>query len=286
MRSWSSILLLVLALVVAGCGDDDAQEGADTSGTPAATSGGTETPGGTETSGGTAVVDRAGVNVRGQETLLITSESFRSTLEGAGVELSALAPATLDGDTITIPITGGRVAIEDGGGTVDHDGGFVLAGGEGRVEVDDLFVDTRSGTVFGRIGGSQVRILRLDTSGLSAKRGEDSLVVGDLEATLAGDGAAVLKEELGAELPEGAEVGTVRVELAPRLPDAAGAPSASAEEGKDAVEAGRDAVSGEIERIEERVRALAEEAGTDLDTEAQQRLRDAQQALEDALTGR
>lgn len=254
MRIQLAALLAVLTLFAAACGDDD--EGAsapEPEPEPAA-----------------KASDRAGVDVTGQETVLVTSESLRSALEEQGIRLEPIGATKTTGDGIELPITGGRVSLDDGGGTVGHSGGFAFAGGpkDGRVEVRDLFLDTRSGTAYGVIGGSRVRFLRIDTSGLEVQKGEDHLVAGDLDAKLASDGAAVLQEELGAELEAGQEIGSLRVRLAPRLPDAAGAPDASAE----------------LQDLEDRARALAEQA-EELSPEDRERLDDARRLIEEALSG-
>lgn len=269
-RFWLTVLLVTAGGVAGACGDDNPAN--DRAGQTATT------PGASQPAKEVRAADRAGVNVTGQETVLTTSDALRQTLEQENVTLETLTPARSSGETISLPIDGGRVSVEDGGGTVNHEGAIVFRGGEndGRVEVSDLFVDTRSGTAYGLIGGSRVRFLNLDTSALELRREDDHVVLGELRARLAEDGAAVLQEELGAQIEAGQEVGTMSVRLLPTLPDAAGAPDADA--------AGRQALD-ELRQLQERARALAEEAQAELSPEARRRLDEAGEEIEKALGG-
>lgn len=272
MRFWIATVMSLLALAGAACGDEGnggAGSGADAEAPREITD---ATPGDAVTA-----ADRAGVDVTGQETLISLSQAFRDALQREDVEVEALEPARMDGDTVLLPIDGGRVSVEDGGGSVDHSGTIVFRGDKETVELSDVFVDTRSGTVYAIVGGTRVRMFTLDTSRLDVQKDEDHLVAGDLQVRLAGDGAAVLEEELGASLEAGQEVGTMQVRLVPRLPAAAGAPEQVQESGEDAMT--------ELRSMEERARALAEQAAQDMPAEDRRRLEEAARSLEEALSG-
>lgn len=272
MRLRLVTLLSLLALGAAACGDD----GDST----ADTSPGREMPRMEQNGTEVKASDRAGVDVTGQETLIELSSGFGDALEREGIRVEAFEPARMDGNTIMLPIDGGRVSVDDGGGAVDHSGTIAFRGDTESVEVSDVFVDTRSGTVYGIVGGTRVRMFTLDTSKLDVQKGEDHLVAGDLKVMLAGDGAAVLKEELGATVEAGQDVGSMKVRLVPRLPGAAGAPE-TLDEGE---EAGADALA-ELRSLQERVRALAEQTAEDLPAEDRKRLEDAARSLEKAVSG-
>lgn len=277
MRSLPVLLvsLLLLVGVAAGCGDEDAGgDSADASGSnPEQVT--TAPKESSPEDVGAGQGEQTSVNVLGQETVLDLSDAASGELEQQGVTLEALAPARSNDNELVLPITGGRVDLDDVAGTVDHAGGFAFVAGDKRVDVRDPFLDTRTGTLYGSVDGSRVRMFTIDMSSVDVRKREDHLVGAGMEVSLAEDGAAVLNEELGRGMSADQQIGTLRVRLVPLMTDAAGAPD----------EPGQ-GIEYETEDLEEQVRDLADRALEDLTPEDRERLEEAADDLQRALEGR
>ena len=258
MRTLVLMLLLGLALAAGACGGDDADAGGAEDGAAAQAR---PDP--------AQQTDAATVAVSGQESHLRIGDEMGRALEREGVSVTALEPATRDGDTFALPITGGRVEVEALQGTLDHAGGIGLTGDseQSSLALRDLFLDLRAGWGYPLVGGTRVQFFTFDTDAVKVERAEGDVVTGQVPVRLTNDAALVLNETFGSSFEPGQEFGELSVRADPR----AGAERAAG----DTVD--------ELRELEQRARALADEAREELSAEDRRRLERAARSLDEAL---
>lgn len=117
------------------------------------------------------------VKVTGDQATVAPSTQLTQFLSDNGVSVSAIAPATLDGGNLTLPITGGRVHSKNLHGVLVMGGGVKLSKGENSVKLRRFVaVNLKRGAV------------------LTAKVGKRRMVVArltDLSAVVSGTSATV-----------------------------------------------------------------------------------------------
>jgi len=170
-----------LAALGAGCGDDDqASAGAEADGTKTAT---------------TLPAHRT-IQLDGRRSTLEPTLYTTSTSRDP-VAIEPIAPARSDAGAIVLPVDGGQVDAVTGAGSIEHEGGFRITGGRKAVVVKDVFVDTRTGDVFGLLNGSRTKVLRMDLADLDPVRQDGRLVTGEIDLRLAEPMARTLNEAFG-----------------------------------------------------------------------------------------
>jgi hypothetical protein len=154
------LLVLLLALAAAGCGGGDE---------PSAT---TAAPGPPPTE----------VDLAGGTTTLRLDPLVVQLLETGGVEVRAIAPATLEGEVLAVPIAAGRVEPSLPTGTADHEGGVRFSAAGGSVEATALRLDAAAGAITGEVEGGRVPIFAVRLQPSTATSG---VAVGRLEVATA-----------------------------------------------------------------------------------------------------
>lgn len=154
------------------------------------------------------------VHLEGGHTALTLDEGTAEALADNGVSVEPIDAATASGLTFTFPIVGGRVDAETLAGTIEHSGGVRFSAGDAELGVEDFVIDTEDGALTARVSGSETRIplLELDLSDASIDRGDGSIVVSDVGASLTGDAAAALNDTFDTTLfEEGLKIGVAEV---------------------------------------------------------------------------
>lgn len=209
----TALALAAAALLAAGCGDDD-DSTATAGDEPAQTQTAPVTPD-----------EAAAVDLNGQETAFDITPEFQTNLDAADLQIEAIAPAKDTTDGYTLPIQTGRMDLEGLDGTAAHRGGLAIRSGDGEsVELRDIFIDTRAGTLFADVGGTRVKFLAIDNSSVKTEKQDGELVATGLKAKLTQDAASLLREELGGDFTAQMDVADLSLRLVPILPEAAGAP--------------------------------------------------------------
>lgn len=103
-------------------------------------------------------------------TVLTLDRGFLQTMSRNGVKLSAVAPATLKGRTLTFPVEGGKFDPTAGRGVVAHEGALLFRAGSRSVPLKALQLKTtqRHSPLSVKAGGSQLKLAT--AAGLEVKR--------------------------------------------------------------------------------------------------------------------
>jgi hypothetical protein len=109
-------------------------------------------------------------------TKLALDSSFLAALKQSGVRVSAAPPARLNGGTIAFPVSGGKIDLTSGRGTVEHEGAVVFAAGKRHIPVKALQLKTtqRGSPLSAKVGGSQLKLgtvrgIRFNRAGFGAR---------------------------------------------------------------------------------------------------------------------
>lgn len=202
-RSVVAALAVALALATAACGDARPPAGAPSS-----------------TAARTAVG-----GLTGRATALTLDGAFLRTLAELRVAPTGADPAGLDGDVLTLPVTGGDLSLPDPRsgspqqvlGRVVHTGGLQLTGPDDTaVRLEALELDPDQSRVFGRVvvdgavTAERVEVLTVDGRDMLPVRPGDGvglLVLQGSRWALSPTGAEVLATALGVGFSPGLLLG-------------------------------------------------------------------------------
>ena len=127
---------------------------------------------------------QAELQARGATALALDPGAL-AALASLGIAPGVIDPATLTGTTARFPITGGRVDLDLGGGTIRHSGGVSLTRGATVVRLTDFDVRLGAAQLFASVnGGSKVAILDLDLSGATPTVAGRRITVAGVRAAL------------------------------------------------------------------------------------------------------
>lgn len=108
-----------------------------------------------------ATAARADYNPVGSgRTKIELDKGFLHQLATEGVKLQAVAPARLQGRTLTFPAAGGKFDPVSGNGTVEHEGALIFRAGKRKVPLKALKLRTsqKHAPFSAKVGGSQLKI--------------------------------------------------------------------------------------------------------------------------------
>lgn len=128
----------------------------------------------------------------GSAALALANHSKGRTLSGQGVKLQAGAPASLAANQLTLPVTALELGAKPAAGL---NGGFAFSKGGRTVAVTGIRIDVASGSLVGRVEGSEMPIFRLGAAvSVDVPAGSFSLREGKLRLTPAA--AKLLRRKL------------------------------------------------------------------------------------------
>jgi hypothetical protein len=96
--------------------------------------------------------------IGGGTTKLSFERGFLSLMRKEGIKLSAQAPAKLKGNTLTLPVEGGKEDPTTGKGEVTHEGSLVFQVGKRKVPLRDIELKAKKTPLFAKVGGSQLKL--------------------------------------------------------------------------------------------------------------------------------
>jgi hypothetical protein len=168
----------------------------------------------TTTAAGAAAV-AAPVALTGRTTTVTVSPSTLAALAAQSIAIKAVAPASV-GRVLTLPITGGHVAVATLSGTIDQGGGITLEHAGRSVSLRSFIVDTASKTITASVGGLRVPVFDLDLASLHRTSGiGGTMVAGDVRLLVSPQAATSLNMLLGVPgLKAGQEFGVATITLA------------------------------------------------------------------------
>jgi Htaa len=120
--------------------------------------------------------------------------------------------------SFAFPVTGGAVDLATLAGTIAHRGGiaFVNLRNGRKLTVSDFVIDTRTGTLTGRVNrtATRVPVFTLDLSAATVSAAGRQVKVGNIDVRLTATAAGALNQALGTHLfAGGLDIGTARTTL-------------------------------------------------------------------------
>jgi hypothetical protein len=116
------------------------------------------------------------------QTKLTLDKGFLSLLKQNKVKLSASAPATLKGATVSFPVTAGKFDPTNAKGTVEHEGTLVFKAGSRNIPLKALQLKTTSKRtpLTAKVGGSQLKLAQAKSLVVSRQGFGDKVKVSSL----------------------------------------------------------------------------------------------------------
>ncbi|HEU4737060.1 MAG TPA: hypothetical protein VFS48_08560 [Solirubrobacterales bacterium] len=118
----------------------------------------------------TATAQAAYDPIGGGTTKLTLDKGLLSFLKRQGVTLTAKAPAKRQGNTLVLPVSGGKEDPTTGKGEVTHEGTIVFAKGKRKVPLRSIELKAKKTPLFAKVGGSQLKLVSAKTI-VSAREG-------------------------------------------------------------------------------------------------------------------
>ncbi len=145
-------------------------------------------------------------------TTLTLNAGTAAALTSLGVTPGVVAPATANSDgSLSFPITD-PLPVALGTGVITHAGGISLSAGSTTVDLTDFNINLRRASLSAIVGGSRVRILRLDFSGARPGVSHGQLTLGPVTASLTRKAADALNSAFGVTaFTKGLVLGTATV---------------------------------------------------------------------------
>lgn len=101
----------------------------------------------------------AGYDPVGSGTTTLRFEgSFLSFLRANRIKLAAVAPASIRGGALVLPVAGGMLDPTSGKGTIDTEGALILESPRRKVPLRRIVVKTKHSPLIAKVGGSQLKL--------------------------------------------------------------------------------------------------------------------------------
>jgi hypothetical protein len=165
---------------------------------------------------GAAFANAAYDPIAGGTTKLTLDKGLLSFLKKEGVTLKAKAPAKRQGNTILLPVSGGKSDPTQGKGEVTHEGQIVFAKGNRKVPLRDIELKAKKTPLFAKVGGSQLKFVSAKTI-TSAREGfGQGFKATGLELTAKVATRLNKKLRTGKAFQEGLAIGTLKSKTQPQ----------------------------------------------------------------------
>jgi hypothetical protein len=130
----------------------------------------------------------------GSKTTITLNSNFFKKLKKSGVKVLAVAPGTVSGKVVTLPIEVGSVDPA-GQGELEHEGGIKFKHGKKTAVIKALVLNTATSSLTGKLGSKELKIASL--SGVAATRNGFGVDVAVKSMKLTGKTATELNKKLG-----------------------------------------------------------------------------------------
>lgn len=205
-------------LLVTGCGPS----GETPEAAPAATEEAEAAAGSAAESAGKATDEPVTIEQpAGGQTQLTLDQGFLDTLRRLQIDVQPVAPATMEGNTLTFPVSGGNVTVDPGAsgdpfmGTLQHEGGLELSALGRSLQFTNPMLDADAGQLTAEVNGQSVELFSLGEGAADIARQADEVMVREQATAFSQEAVQALTEQLGLppiSLPE-ANVGQFDVML-------------------------------------------------------------------------
>jgi hypothetical protein len=91
-------------------------------------------------------------------TTLSFAKPFLALLRQHGVRILPIAPATAQGTSIALPVSGGEMDPIAHKGTIDHEGALLFKSAHNSLPLRIVVLKTQSGPLIARVGGGQLKV--------------------------------------------------------------------------------------------------------------------------------
>ena len=137
------------------------------------------------------------ITVTGKNTILVLDASTAQALKTAGVQVSAVAPATAaSSGGISFPITGGTLTQAGLKGTINHSGGLTFTHSGKTVTATNFVLNTSQGILSATVSGKQVPLLAVNLSKMARTTSGSEIVATGITSTINTATAVLLDAKL------------------------------------------------------------------------------------------
>jgi hypothetical protein len=164
------------------------------------------------TSSAQAVYDPIG----GGTTRLMLDPSLLALMKHQGVVLLATAPAKRQGNTILLPVSGGKADPTKSKLETEQEGSLVFAKANRKVPLRNLELKTKHSPLFAKVGGGQLKIASAKSLAFKREGFGSSLSAKDLALTQKVATRLNKKLRTGKAFKEGQAIGTVTAKTLPQ----------------------------------------------------------------------
>jgi hypothetical protein len=178
-------LLVVLALGMAACGDDDSQP--------------TISPEQPESAGRSV---EAPTEIVGGRSVLKLDRDLERVLNAAQVELAPVGAAADVAGGIALPITTGELDIDTPSGVIEHAGGLEFSAFGASVSAENLRIRPEDGVVTADVAGERIPLLDTELGRPEVVETSDTIVLPS-EVRIGDQAVTALNDALGVEVFEG-----------------------------------------------------------------------------------
>ena len=137
------------------------------------------------------------ITVTGKNTVLVLDASTAQALKTAGVQVSAVAPATaVSSGGISFPVTGGTLTQAGLKGTITHSGGLSFTHSGKTVTATNFVLNTTQGILSATVSGKQVPLLAVNLSKMARTTSGSEVVATGITSTINTAAAVLLDAKL------------------------------------------------------------------------------------------
>ena len=137
------------------------------------------------------------ITVTGKNTVLVLDTSTAQALKTAGVQVSAVAPATAaSSGGISFPVTGGTLTQAGLKGTITHSGGLTFTHSGKTVTATNFVLNTTQGILSATVSGKQVPLLAVNLSKMARTTSGSEIVASGITSTINTATAVLLDAKL------------------------------------------------------------------------------------------
>ena len=141
------------------------------------------------------------ITVTGKNTVLVLDASTAQALKTAGVQVSAVSPATAaSSGGISFPITGGTLTQAGLKGTITHSGGLTFTHSGKTVTATNFVLNTTQGVLSATVSGKQIPLLAVNLSKMARTTSGSEIVATGITSTINTATAVLLDAKLAVKV--------------------------------------------------------------------------------------